>query len=71
MTRKFRQCPSCKSKKGFSYQYTIVGYGREDRTFEGKVIDADRGTCDDLDKYGYCLDCGAKIDINRLDTTKQ
>lgn len=64
--RKHRHCPYCKSKKGFRINYSIKGYGHEDRSFDGEVLDADRNMVDD-NEIAYCLVCDRSIDINKLE----
>ena len=68
MEKKYRQCPYCKSKKGFRIRYTIGGYGHEDRTFKGDVIDSYRSGADDIDNYAECLECGKLIDSVKLES---
>lgn len=68
MERKYRQCPHCKSKKGFSYNYVIGGFGTIAMDFKGKLISTERSGSDDLDKYTTCLSCNKDIEIDRLQT---
>lgn len=67
MARMFRQCPHCKSKVGFKISYHVKGYGHEDRTFKGKVLDAGREVFDDHESFAECLSCGKLIDAERLE----
>jgi len=63
---KFRQCPYCKSKKGFKIYYIIKGFGYEERNFKGVVREAERNGADDNDD-AECLNCGKALDIERLE----
>jgi hypothetical protein len=63
---KLKYCPHCKSSKGFRISYQIKGYGYEERTFDGKVFNADRNSVDDLEKYCECLECGKLIESEKL-----
>lgn len=67
MARKHRQCPHCKGKVGFKITYQTKGFGHEDRTFKGKVLDAEREVFDDHENYAECLGCGELMDSERLD----
>ena len=68
MRRKHRQCPYCKSKKGFRYEYSIGGYGFEVRDFYGVVHGAEREMVDDIDEHTVrCLNCDAKLDQTKLE----
>lgn len=63
---KIRQCPKCKSKKGFELNYSIVGFGMMQMSFKGKTLDAERSQTDILDHYANCLNCGVSIETERL-----
>lgn len=65
---KMRQCPKCKSKKGFELRYSIGGYGSVEMNFKGLTINSEREQFDTLDHYANCLNCGFSIDTDRLQT---
>lgn len=65
---KIRQCPKCKSKKGFELRYSVGGHGCVTMTFKGKTIDSEREVFDTIDHYANCLNCGFSIDAERLQT---
>lgn len=67
MGRKHRQCPVCKSKKGFQIDYSISGNGFEIRNFQGKVLDTERNIYDDTESYAVCVNCNAHIDAEKLE----
>lgn len=60
--RFIRQCPHCKSKKGYRQSYIIYNRGHEDVTFTGKIIDADQTQNIDIDRFVECLDCGKSFE---------
>jgi hypothetical protein len=66
--RKHRQCPHCKSKKGFVYMVILGGYHQFEMTFNGKIITNERHGTDNVDKYAQCLSCKKLIDIDYLQT---
>lgn len=65
--RFIRQCPHCKSKKGYRVSYVIHGYGHEDKTFSGKTIDANRTVADDIDIDVVCLHCEKRFDTELVE----
>lgn len=66
--RKIRQCPHCKSKKGFSVSVTLGGHQESKVTFQGKILDVERHGSDSLDEYSAkCLDCKGSLDTKLLD----
>lgn len=65
-TRLHRQCPYCKSKKGFRMEYMIKGYGHEIINFKGKVMDAERETVDYIDHAVICLSCDKHMDSDKV-----
>jgi len=65
--RMVRQCPHCKSKKGFNITYSITGNGEMNMNFRGKQLPGShRETFDRLDNYAQCLNCGKYIDSELL-----
>jgi len=66
--RLHRQCPHCKSKKGFTLYYTIHGNGHEGRDFKGKVIDCEREVFDSNERSVECLNCGKPIQYEKVET---
>tara|TARA_R110000772_G_C13310332_1_gene440593 strand:- start:17944 stop:18153 length:210 start_codon:yes stop_codon:yes gene_type:complete len=68
MARKHRQCPHCKSKKGFKYQYQMLGSGEITMDFNGNEIDHERNPADDVDDDVECLECGKRIEIDKVET---
>lgn len=66
--RKFRQCPHCKSKKGFELRYAICGSGMVQMNFKGQTLDADRHVSDRNEHYVECLNCHKNIEIERVQT---
>jgi len=67
MPRKVRQCPYCKSKKGFHIFITLGGHESKEMNFKGKILKQNRSGTDDIDKHGNCLECGKSIDAELLD----
>jgi len=67
MTRKKRQCPFCKSKRGFEIQINLGGTHIKHMSFDGKVLFDEREGTDSIDKYARCLDCHRLIDVELLD----
>lgn len=66
--RKIRQCPHCKSKKGFSVSVILGGFQETKMSFQGKIIDVERHGSDDVDEYSAkCLDCKKSINTELLD----
>lgn len=65
--RKVRQCPHCKSKKGFQIFVRLGGYLELRISFAGKVIESERNGSDDIEKYASCLECGKRIGTDILD----
>lgn len=65
---KKRQCPYCKSKKGFELKYSIGGCGMVKMNFKGKTLDAEREVFDTIDSYANCLECGKSIETEYLQT---
>jgi len=56
-----KSCPHCNSTKGFRLSYEILGYGTEDRDFNGFVLDATKEQVEDLSPEVECLECKGKI----------
>ena len=65
--KKHRQCPFCKSKNGFNTTYQVKGYGEENRSFKGEVINTEKQEVHDHDPFAECLNCGKQIDIEKLE----
>lgn len=63
--RLHRQCPYCKSKKGFKIEYQVKGYGYEIRNFHNKVLDAHREIVDGNER-ACCLNCNKEINTYKL-----
>jgi len=55
--RQRRQCPHCKGKKGYRETTTLTGNSTEDKTFSGRIIDAQRHEFGTTDDYVNCLNC--------------
>jgi hypothetical protein len=70
MARKVRQCPHCKSKKGFSISVVLGGYHDYTMSFSGKILDEKREGSDSMESYGACLECKKPIDVEFLDVQK-
>ena len=66
--RKYRQCPYCKNKKGFSFIVTLGGTEYVSKKFNGEVISQERWGKNKIDNYATCMNCGKQIDTDRLDT---
>jgi hypothetical protein len=65
--RKHRKCPFCKSKVGFSIEIILGGIQSNKVGFDGKLISSERSGTDNMDPYGYCLNCKKAIEIEKLD----
>lgn len=63
----YRQCPHCKSKKGFKLTYSILGNGYEIINFKGKVIDSEKDEVNAIDRDVECLDCGKFIPSEKVE----
>ena len=68
--RKHRQCPHCKSKKGFSFQYLIKGSGMAIMDYNGNEIHSERDVFDDLPNDVTCLGCKRDIEFDKVQTDK-
>lgn len=64
---KIRQCPHCKSKKGFNIIVFLGGYEERVVSFNGNLIKTVREGTDRIDNYANCLACGKSIDSDKLD----
>ena len=65
---KYKQCPHCKSKKGFYFIVTLGGLEYISKSFDGDTISQDRRGLDKIERYATCMNCGHQIDTNRLNT---
>lgn len=63
--KKFKECPYCKSKKGFSVLYHRRGRIIENKTFAGKNISSEVDPADII-SYAECLNCEKTLDHKRL-----
>jgi len=66
--RLHRQCPHCKSNKGFKLDYQIGGYGHEVYDFKGNAVSSEREGADSIENQVTCLDCGGFIDTHKVQT---
>lgn len=67
---KYKKCPHCKGKTGFSITVYLGGTHDFKVKFNGKVIDEDRHGTDDVEHYASCLDCGKNIPRANLNFDK-
>ena len=67
--RKKRQCPFCKSKKGFEIHIFLGGTHVKHMSFDGKVLFDEREGTDKIENFARCLDCKKLIDVELLDMT--
>lgn len=60
--KKYRKCPHCKSRTGFTVRINLKGYQEERRDFSGKlVVILDRRGADEIENYVECLNCKKPI----------
>jgi hypothetical protein len=64
--RKFRRCPRCKSRKGFSLNIQLGGYQDMAMDFKGKILSSKREGVDKTPHWATCLSCGKAIETERL-----
>lgn len=65
--RKHRQCPFCKSRKGFRVTVQLGGYQEMEMSFKGKLLNIEREGIDDIEPYAHCLNCQRLIATDNLD----
>ena len=68
MAQRFcRQCPNCKSKKGFTVNYVLGGSHEMTFDFKGNLNLEKREGTDKLDRWAECLNCKKTIEVEKLE----